>query len=145
MTDTDPTGLTLTRELSVEWGECDPLGIIFYPIYFHYFDQSSHRLFGLVGHDVASLRETYQLAGPVIVDARATFRAPVRYGDRLTARAHVDDWQDKLFRIAHRITKDGDLVCEGYEMRAWAVIDESRPAGFRAGSIPQAFRDLFSG
>jgi 4-hydroxybenzoyl-CoA thioesterase len=137
------TGLLMSRSLTVEWGECDPLGIIFYPTYFHYFDASSHRLFELAGHDMASLRSTYGLAGPVIVEAKASFMQPVTHGDELTAEAFVSEWRARVFTVAHRIRHGDTLVCEGHEMRAWALADAEAEKGFRAGEIPEDFKALF--
>ncbi len=137
--------LELRRNLTVAWGECDPLGIIFYPTYFLYFDVSSHRLFEMAGQTIASMREDYGLAGPVIVDVRAQFRKPVSHGDVLEAVSFIDEWHSKLFRVAHEIYKDGALVCEGYELRAWAVTSADSETGFRAQPIPDEFRKLFEG
>ena len=30
--------LTITRNVRIEWGQCDPAGIVFYPRYFEIFD-----------------------------------------------------------------------------------------------------------
>jgi hypothetical protein len=34
------------RTLRIEWGQCDPVGIVFYPHYFIIFDTSTGWLFG---------------------------------------------------------------------------------------------------
>ena len=31
--------LTVTRTVRIEWGDCDPAGIVYFPRYFEYFDQ----------------------------------------------------------------------------------------------------------
>lgn len=135
--------VTLVREITVEWGNCDPLGIIFYPTYFHWIDASSQALFREVGHDMRSLRETFGLAGPVIVDVGAAFRRPVTFGDTVRAEAWVGEWRSKTFRVDHRFLKDGELVCTGHEVRAWAMTDETSPSGFKAAEIPETFKSLF--
>ena len=38
------TSFTNTRRLRIEWGDCDPAGIIFYPRYFEIFDASTAHL-----------------------------------------------------------------------------------------------------
>ena len=138
------TTVTATRSFAVEWGECDPLGIIFYPTYFRWIDASSHALFALVGHDMRSLRSTYGLEGPVIVDAGANFMRPVSYGDEVEAKAWIGEWNEKTFRVDHSFTSGGNPVCSGHELRAWAMPNESSPAGIRAAAIPQAFKELFT-
>lgn len=135
--------IVATRNLIVEWGECDPLGIIFYPTYFRWIDVSSHALFALVGHDMRTLRSTYGLEGPVIVDAGAKFMRPVSYGDAVEATAWIGHWSEKTFRVEHRFTSAGKRVCAGHELRAWAMPDETSATGIKAAEIPQAFKDLF--
>lgn len=148
MTDTDPTpppgSVALARDITVEWGNCDPLGIIFYPTYFHWIDASSQALFREVGHDMRSLRKEFGLAGPVIVDTGAQFRRPVSFGDVVRAQAWIGEWRSKTFRIDHRFSKDGELVCAGHELRAWAMPDPDGATGFKAAEIPDAFKSLFT-
>ena len=50
------TALRNTRKVRIEWGDCDPAGIIFYPRYFEIFDASTSALFErALGHDQASI------------------------------------------------------------------------------------------
>ena len=144
-TPSEPQSGTVTakRAFTVEWGECDPLGIIFYPTYFRWIDVSTHVLFRLVGHDMRSLRATFGLEGPVIVDAGARFLRPVSFGDQVEAMAWVGNWDEKTFRVEHRFTKDGEPVCAGHEVRAWAMPDKTSPTGMKAHTIPDEFRHLF--
>ena len=39
------TALRNTRKVRIEWGDCDPAGIVFYPRYFEIFDASTAALF----------------------------------------------------------------------------------------------------
>src|ERR1017187_5514616 len=39
------TALRNTRKVRIEWGDCDPAGIVFYPRYFEIFDASTSALF----------------------------------------------------------------------------------------------------
>ena len=90
-----------------------------------------------------TLRTQFELEGPVIVDAGAKFLRPVTYGDLVVARAWISEWNAKTFRVEHRFAKDGDEVCAGHELRAWAVPDKASPTGISAASIPETFRQLF--
>ena len=36
--------LSSRHDVTVEWGDCDPAGIVYYPSYFRWCDQASHRL-----------------------------------------------------------------------------------------------------
>ena len=37
------------RTIHVEWGDCDPLGIVYFPRYFEFFDACTNALFERVG------------------------------------------------------------------------------------------------
>lgn len=142
---TPPAGsVTLVRDITVEWGNCDPLGIIFYPTYFHWIDASSQALFREVGHDMRSLRKEFGLAGPVIVDVGAQFLRPISFGDIVRAEAWIGEWRSKTFRVDHRFLKGDELVCTGHELRAWAIADPETPTNFKAAPIPDTFVSLFT-
>ncbi len=139
----EENGLVLNREIAVEWSHCDPLGIVFYPVYFSWFDDSTQGLLRLAGHDQRSLRQVFDIAGPVLVDVGARFHHPITFGNVVRARCWVGSWEEKLFQVEHRIYLDEQLVCSGHELRAWAVADENAPSGISAAPIPDDFRDLF--
>jgi 4-hydroxybenzoyl-CoA thioesterase len=43
---------------TVDWGDCDPAGIVFYPRYFAWFDRAAHRFFEAKGLDHHTVRTT---------------------------------------------------------------------------------------
>jgi YbgC/YbaW family acyl-CoA thioester hydrolase len=110
--------------VTVEWGDCDEAGIVFYPNFFYWFDCTFQRL--LRSRDL-SQRELKRRFGAVtpLVDVGAKFRAPARYDDVLDIVATVDLWEEKRFKVAYRLSHQGALVAEGFEVRAWAVLDEN--------------------
>ena len=60
MADIQPAagGFTTRMQRTVEWGDCDPAGIIFYPTYYRWMDAASWHLFALddAGHALATCR-----------------------------------------------------------------------------------------
>ena len=42
--------LTVSRNVRVEWGDCDPAGIVYFPRYFEYFDISTVGMFEALGY-----------------------------------------------------------------------------------------------
>lgn len=84
-------------EFEVDWADCDPAGIEFYPQFFRMMNTGTHKLFGNAGLPFHVLTECYGTAGTPLLDVQSTFRAPTRFGDRIrlerpgTARCrHVD-------------------------------------------------------
>jgi YbgC/YbaW family acyl-CoA thioester hydrolase len=110
--------------VTVEWGDCDEAGIVFYPNFFYWFDCTFQRL--LRSRDL-SQRELKRRFGAVtpLVDVGAKFRGPARYDDVLDIVATVDLWEEKRFKVAYRLSNQGTLVAEGFEVRVWAVLDEN--------------------
>ena len=76
--------LTNTRTTRIEWGDCDPAGIIFYPRYFEIFDTSTTVLIEhALGMKKIEYLKTYDFVGHPLVETRARFRLPTRFGDEV--------------------------------------------------------------
>ncbi len=74
--------LVSRREVEIEWGDCDPAGIVFYPRYFAMFDASTALLFErATGMKKIAWTKKFGIVGIPMVDTRAKFIVPSRYGD----------------------------------------------------------------
>jgi 4-hydroxybenzoyl-CoA thioesterase len=126
-----------TRTVRIEWGDCDPAGIVFYPRYFAMFDHSTtlliERTLGMSKHQ---LFETYEFAGYPMVETRARFLAPTRFGDDVVIETSLTAVRRSSFDLTHRLSKDGTLAVEGFETRVWTARDPARPDRFKAKPIP---------
>ncbi|HSH07769.1 MAG TPA: acyl-CoA thioesterase [Burkholderiales bacterium] len=130
-------------EIVVDFADCDPARIVFYPHYFNWFDRASERLFRERGMAWPELWARYQLAGFPIVDASAKFLGPARFGDTITLESWIGEWRSKLFIVEHRVHNAGDLIVEGRELRVWALRDPNNPEGMKAGVIPPEIIERF--
>jgi YbgC/YbaW family acyl-CoA thioester hydrolase len=128
------------NEFTIEWGDCDEAGIVFYPNYFYWFDCTFQRLTRERGLGQREIRRRFGAVTP-IVDAGAHFRAPARYDDQVVAEAAIESWEAKRFRIGYRLKVGDTLVAEGFEVRAWAVPDQD--GRLRGAPVDPAFRALF--
>lgn len=145
MTDADagpPDGaLVHVRELAIEWGHCDPAGIVFHPRYFEMFDACAAGLVQLAsGMTKAAMLEHYRAAGIPVVDAGAKFLLPCRYGDPV----RIETWAATLgrssFGVRHRLLSGDALAVEGWSTRVWTARDPADPARLRAQPIPEELR-----
>lgn len=127
-----------TTSYTVEWGDCDEAGIVFYPNYFYWLDCTFQRLLRGCGLGQRQLQARFGAVTP-LVDVGLKFRAPARYDDVLTVSAAVSEWQERRFRIAYTLTCGETLVAEGHELRAWAVLSD---AGIRGAAVPEDFRSM---
>jgi 4-hydroxybenzoyl-CoA thioesterase len=113
-----------TRKLTVEWGHCDPVGIVFNPRFFEYFDWSTALLLrAALGVDKAGMLGAYGVAGIPLVDSRATFLRPSHYGEEIEIISTVTTVGRSSFGIAHKLFNGGELAVEAHEKRVWTVRD----------------------
>jgi len=127
-------------EITVGWGDCDPLGIVYYPNYFGWFDDGTHGLLGAAGFDQRAIIARFGVLGTPLVDAGAKFRQPSSYGDILVLESRVEAWSAKSFRMSHLLLKDGSPAVEGWEIRVFLATDPEDPARRRAVAVPPEFR-----
>ena len=83
--------LSNRKEIHVEWGDCDPAGIVYYPRFFEYFDACTNALFEKAGFRKAQMLKTYGLLGIPIVAASAQFFAAASFGDTVAVETRIVD------------------------------------------------------
>ena len=129
--------LTNTRLIRVQWGDCDPAGIVFYPRYFEWFDASSILLFEkATGMTKIRMLETYNGAGLALLEARAVFKVASQYGEDLTVETQVTEFRRSSFFVHHKVTKGGVLALEGFETRLWTTRDPDDKNRLRSAPLP---------
>jgi 4-hydroxybenzoyl-CoA thioesterase len=125
------------RVVRVQWGDCDPAGIVFYPRYFEWLDASTILLFEkATGLTKIRMLEKYGGAGLAVLEARAAFRVASRYGDDIRIATRVTEFRRTTFFVHHRVTRaDGALALEGFETRLWTVRDPES-GRIKSGDMP---------
>ena len=125
------------RRLTVEWGHCDPAGIVFNSRFFEYFDWCAWEMFeAVLGVPRAQLFAAYDIMGIPLVDARARFLVPVKFGDAVDVASEVTEFRRSSFDVTHRMSVAGELAVEGRETRVWATRDKDDPARIRGKAVP---------
>ena len=121
----------------IQWGECDPAGIVFYPRYFEMFDAATTAMFsaatGLTKHQMF---DTYKFAGYPMVDTRARFLIPCRFGDDVTIETTMTEPKRSSFKITHHLENDGALAVEAFETRVWVGRDPADQSKIKSQPIP---------
>jgi len=129
--------LTNTRTTRIEWGDCDPAGIIFYARYFAIFETSTTMLIErALGMSKFDYLKTYGFLGHPLVETRARFRLPTRYGDEVSIETAVVACSTSSFKVEHRLTKAGALAVEGFETRVWAIRHPDDPTRMKSRPMP---------
>ena len=125
------------RTIRIEWCDCDPAGIIFYPRYFEIFDTSTTALFERVlGMNKVEYLKAFDFAGHPVVETRARFRQPTRFGDDIAIETRLVECTESALRLEHRISKGGALAVEGFETRVWVKRDAGNPRRMQPQPIP---------
>jgi 4-hydroxybenzoyl-CoA thioesterase len=136
--------LVNTRHVRIEWGDCDPAGIVFYPRYLEIFDASTsaliERALGMTKHQYL---KAYEFTGHPLVNTRARFLIPTRFGDDVTVETTVSAFRRSSFDIRHRLLKNGRLAVEGFETRVWVQGDPTRGT-MKSAPVPQDVIDRLS-
>jgi 4-hydroxybenzoyl-CoA thioesterase len=125
------------RQFTIEWGHCDPAGIVFNARFFEFFDWGTWILFeAALGVRPPDLAATFGIVGLPLVDASARFVAPARFGDVVELTSQVSEFRRSSFDVEHRMTVRGELTVEGLETRVWAARDAADASQIKARPIP---------
>ena len=106
--------LSSRHEVTVEWGDCDPAGIVYYPSYFRWCDQASHRLFVAAGVAHNDTRSGQWTEGTPLVAAECSFKRASQPGEKLVVESHVSRFGRSSFTISH-VFRDaaGEIAAAG--------------------------------
>src|SRR5215831_4102032 len=96
--------LSITRKTRIEWGDCDPAGIIFYARYFDIFDVATTVLIErALGMKKIEYLKAYNFLGHPLGETRAKFRLPTRYGDVVAVETQLTACNRSSFAVEHRL------------------------------------------
>jgi len=128
---------TFRRQVTVEWGQCDPAGIVFNARFFEMFDTNTWMLFeAALAVKAHELNRHFGIIGIALVDARANFLKPAKFGDVIEIASRVSEFRRSSFDVEHKITLDGVLAVEGSESRVWTARNKDTPDQLNAAAIP---------
>jgi 4-hydroxybenzoyl-CoA thioesterase len=112
---------TFSRTVRIEWGDCDPAGIIFYPRYFEIFDASTALAFeAALGMTKFEMFKKLEFSGWPMVRTHARFHTFGR----------------SSFDVAHKLTLNGELCVECTDKRVWTLRDAE--GQLKSFPIPEA-------
>jgi 4-hydroxybenzoyl-CoA thioesterase len=125
-------------QFRIEWGHCDPAGIVFNSRFFEFFDWGTWTLFErALGVRPPDLAETFGIIGLPLVDSGARFLAPVRFGDVVTLTSQANEFRSARFDVRHRLMVGEVLAVEGRETRVWATSDPADASRIKPLPVPE--------
>jgi 4-hydroxybenzoyl-CoA thioesterase len=135
----------------VEFGDCDPARIVWFPNFFRWIDAASRHFFIACGvppwHET---ERTLGIIGTPLVDTHAKFIKTASYGDVLQIHTSIAEWRGKSFVQHYRVTREriegdtsvADIIMECDEVRIFAGRRADNPQAIRALPIPDEIRRL---
>ena len=131
--------------VNVQFGDCDPAGIVFFPNFSRWMDEASLAFFMACG--VPSWRElvkTRGIIGTPLLEINTRFKRPATYGETIEVHTTVEEWSAKTFRHRHVVKRGDTLLCEGTEVRAFCIRDPENAERIKAIAVPEDIRALCS-
>jgi 4-hydroxybenzoyl-CoA thioesterase len=125
------------RDLVVEWGHCDPAGIVFHPRFIEYFDWSCIAYFeAATGLSQVGLKQAYGLAGIPIVDMEVRFLRPVRYDDHVQVFTTLEALGTSSLKYRHCLVHGGEVAVECRQTRVWCRLDPKDGKSLKGHAVP---------
>ncbi len=127
------------------FGDCDPAGIVFFPNFSKWMDQSSLAFFMAMGIPPwRELVKTRGIVGTPLLEIHTKFMKTATYGETVEVHTRIESWAAKTFRQHHVIRRGEELICEGTETRAFVVRDPANPERIKAIPVPEDIKALCS-
>lgn len=130
-------------EIDIQFGDCDPAGIVFFPNFLKWMDCSSLAFFMACG--VPPWRElvkTRGIVGTPLLEIHTQFKKSATYGERIQVHTTVESWAAKTFTHRHRVMRGDTLLCEGTEVRAFVQKHPDDPNRLQAIPVPEDIKAL---
>lgn len=134
-----------TSSFRIEFGDCDPAQIVFYPNYFKWMDIAALHFFNACG--IESWRQTKAESGIIgapLLDASARFVSSATYPETIEVDTSVAEIAGKSFTLNHVIRRGATVLVEGQEKRIFAIEDPADPKRIKAVSIPAYLLEQWS-
>jgi YbgC/YbaW family acyl-CoA thioester hydrolase len=99
--------------LRVMWSDADPAGIVWFGVFFRYFEHAEEDLYRRLGSDRTKLLRTLGVFMPR-TSLQTRFRSPAKVGDELEIGVGVSEITDRRITFAFDIRERGTdrLVCD---------------------------------
>jgi len=124
------------HKLRIEWGDCDPAGIVYFPRYFEMFDVSTNLMMEAAGYPKYETLKRFDLVGWSLIDVGAKFIQPSTYGEEVEIESRVSEWGRSSFKIEHRLFRGVKVAIEAFEKRVWVGKDPDNSDRLRSVPIP---------
>jgi acyl-CoA thioester hydrolase len=114
----------MQHEIRVIFGDTDQMGVVYYANYLRYFESARAAYWRDLGKSYKDLVD-WGVALPV-VEAHCNYKRPAFYEDLLIVEPWVSEVRGASLRFAYKVTRNNDLLAEGYTRHA-VIGNDGRP------------------
>jgi acyl-CoA thioester hydrolase len=117
----------------VMWSDTDPAGIVWFGVFFRYFEHAEEELFRALGRDRTRLLQELGIFMPR-TSLQSRFRSPARLGDEIAVGVGVASATDRRVEYAFDVRERGTdrLICEASYRVACVDAKSFTPRAFPA-------------
>ncbi len=134
---------TSRREIEIEWGDCDPADIVYFPNYFSWFDSGLMHHFADVGLPKKALLAKYGLTGWPLVETHGKFMKPSTYGETVVVETTITSFGRTSFEILYRLMRGDEPAVEVREKRV-LVGRDPETGKLKPFPVPEEVKALFA-
>ena len=100
-------------DIRVMWSDTDPAGIVWFGVFFRYFEHAEEDLYRRLGSDRTALLRALTIFMPR-TSLQCGFRSPARLGDEISVGVGISAMTDRRIGFAFDIRErdTGRLICE---------------------------------
>jgi 4-hydroxybenzoyl-CoA thioesterase len=128
-------------QIPVRFADVDHAGIVYYPVFYHYFHVAFEELFRqrMGAGAYVELLDRRRIGFPA-VETRCRYLSPLRFGDEVTVELAVRELGHRSMTFAYRAVRAADEVLSAEGEVVCAIVDLER---FRAVPLPDDLRRFF--
>lgn len=129
---------TSVYEVAINFGDCDPAGIVFFPNFSKWMDAASLNYFVQCGIPVwRELVKTHGIVGTPLLEINTKFIKTATYGETIHIDTTITEWRAKTFTQRHIVRRGETVLCEGTEVRAFCMKEPDNADRIRAMPVPE--------
>jgi 4-hydroxybenzoyl-CoA thioesterase len=136
---------TYRYQRRLNWSECDPGGIVFFPHYARWMVDGLNEMFLSLGIDPNAVNDAGERAGLPVVHLTMEFHKAPLLHQTVTHEIRVEKVGGKSLAFRHRFLLENELLMEAEDTRIWATHSLIDPASINTLRVPDRVRALLSG
>ncbi len=133
--------MSFKTRITVRFGDCDPAGLVYYPVIFHYCHVAMEQFFGECCRMAYHRLMNEERLGFPTVNVQAEFFAPLVYGDEADVEIIVSKIGKSSVTLEYNVRRvRDDLLCASAIQVHVAMNLDTR----RGVPIPEVYRQAFA-